>query len=194
MKKNVFRNIFIAACIILTILPALATASSVLTKVLLHMHWYVILQDIVVPFEAKLVAVIIKAFGITGYLTPGQSFAMLLKQPTGKLMAIELQWNCLGWQSMVFLAVSLIVGLKGSYTLSSKLETVLLGIIGTFLINIFRMAFIIAFAYYWNSMAAMLMHDYFATLVALLWIIFFWWFSYRFLLEPKIKVIEQKNH
>jgi exosortase/archaeosortase family protein len=184
-SKTVFRNIFIAASIILTILPALATLSSVLTRLFLSLHWYVLLQDIVVPFEAKLVAVLIKLVGITGYITPGESFAMALKQPSGQLMAIELQWNCLGWQSMIFLIVSLVVGLRGKYTLISKVETALFGIIGTFLINLFRMAVIIALAFYWNRGAAILMHDYFATLVALLWIILFWWFSYRFLLEPK---------
>lgn len=193
MHKSVFRNIFIAASVILTVLPGLATFSSVLTKIFLKMHWYVILQDVVVPFEARLVAVLIKFVGITSYITPGQSFALVLKQHSGNFMAIELQWNCLGWQSMIFLAVSLIVGLRGKYTIISKAETVLLGIIGTFLINIFRMALIVALAFYWSRTAALLMHDYFATLVALLWIIFFWWFSYRFLLEPRKEKLVQNT-
>lgn len=190
--KVVFRNIFIAASIILTVLPGIATLSAALTKLFLSMEWYVILQDYVVPFEAKMVAVLIKLVGITGYITPGETFAMMLKHPTGTMTAVELQWNCLGWQSMIFLIVSLAVGLRGNYTLISKVETLIFGIVGTFLINLFRMAFIIALAYYWSRVSAMLFHDYFATFVALIWIIFFWWFSFRFLLDPIRKTSENK--
>jgi hypothetical protein len=47
------------------------------------------------------------------------------------------------------------------------------------------MAFIVSLAYYWNTAAAMIIHDYFASFVALVWMLFFWWFSYRYLPEDR---------
>jgi exosortase/archaeosortase family protein len=86
---------------------------------------------------------------------------------------------------MILLAITFATGLKGRFTNLSKLETVVVGILGTFLTNLFRMAFIVTLSYYWNSVAAMIMHDYFASLVAIIWMLFFWWFSYRYILEDK---------
>jgi hypothetical protein len=54
------------------------------------------------------------------------------------------------------------------------------------------MAFIVSLAYYWNTAAAMIIHDYFASFVALVWMLFFWWFSYRYILEDKTVVIPEK--
>jgi exosortase/archaeosortase family protein len=65
------------------------------------------------------------------------------------------------------------------------MEVVLFGILGTFLSNICRMSLITALAYYWNEFAAMIVHDYFAMFVSLVWMIFFWWFSYAYILEEK---------
>jgi len=62
---------------------------------------------------------------------------------------------------------------------------VVFGVLGAFLSNLFRMAFNTSLAYYWNSLAAMIIHDYFASFIALIWMVFFWWFSYSFVLEPK---------
>ena len=39
--------------------------------------------------------------------------------------------------------------------------------------------------YYVNSLAAQIIHDYLAAFLTLLWLIFFWWFSYSFILEEK---------
>ena len=76
-------------------------------------------------------------------------------------------------------------GLRGAWKTLSKVEVVILGVLGTFLINLFRMAFITSLAYYVNHIAAMIIHDYFAAFIALIWLIFFWWFSYSYILEPK---------
>jgi exosortase/archaeosortase family protein len=92
----------------------------------------------------------------------------------------------------VLLGLTLITGLKGEWKTMSKVETVLLGVLGTFLVNVFRMAFITSLAYYVNHIAAMIIHDYFAAFIALIWLIFFWWFSYSFILEERKPIIEEK--
>lgn len=182
-KKRVFKKILAVTAVVLAVLPVLVTFASILTEIFNRMQWYVWIQEHVVPFEARLVAVLIRLVGITGMVTPGQQFAMVLERPNGDLLPVQLSWNCLGWQSLVLLGLTLVTGLQGPYKIFSKFEVVLFGILGTFLSNIFRMAAITALAYYWNRVAAMIVHDYFAMFVALVWMVFFWWFSYAYILE-----------
>ena len=169
---------------VLSILPVIVTFSAVLTSLFEKIGWYVWLQEIVVPFESRLVAVIVKTVDITAKVSPGSDFSMVLVKGS-EFIPIKLEWNCLGWQSMILLIVTFITGLRGDHAFFSKVETILIGVLGTFLINLFRMALIVSLAYYWNSLAAVIIHDYFASLVAIFWMIFFWWFSYRYILEPK---------
>jgi len=188
-QKQVFKKIFIVAAIVLSVLPALVTFSAALTTLFNRMGWYVWLQRLVVPFEARLVAVLIKLVGIKAMVTPGESYAMVLAKPEGELLPVALEWNCLGWQSMILLALTLTTGLRGEYGFASKLETIVFGVLGTFLSNLIRMAIIVSLAFYWNSFAAMIVHDYFAAFVALIWMIFFWYFSYSYILEEKKIII-----
>lgn len=187
-KKRVFKDILIVTSILLLILPLIVTFSTVLTTFFEKMQWYRILQDFVVPFESKLVAVIIKFVGIAGKVTTGSDFSLILVKTGGEMIPITLEWNCLGWQSMILLGITLISGLRGNHTIMSKIETVLIGIIGTFLINLLRMSFIVSLSYYWNSFAAIIIHDYFASFIALIWMVLFWWFSYKFVLEEKMNL------
>jgi exosortase/archaeosortase family protein len=190
-KKKIFRSILLVAVVVLSILPVIVTFSSVLTSLFVRMRWYTVLQESVVPFESRLVAVLIRPLGITGQVTSKQEFSMVLIKGS-EAIPIKLEWNCLGWQSMILLAITLVIGLRGDYTIRSKAETLIVGILGTFLSNLFRMAFIVSLAYYWNQLAAMIIHDYFASFVALIWMLFFWWFSYRYILEDKMTIIQEE--
>ena len=184
-QKATFKKLFAGVAILLAVLPVVVTFSAVLTSLFNKIGAYVWLQRIVVPFEARLVAVLLRLVNIKGVVTPGESFAMLLERPGQEYLPVILSWNCLGWQSLVLLGLTLATGLKGDWKFLSKTEVVIIGVLGTFLINVFRMAFITSLAYYWNNVAAMIIHDYFAAFVALIWLIFFWWFSYSFVLEAK---------
>lgn len=184
-QKATFKKLFAGVAILLAVLPFVVTFSAVLTEVFNKVGAYVWLQDKIVPFEARIVAVLLRGVNIRGVVTPGASFAMILERPGQSALPVQLQWNCLGWQSMVLLGLTLATGLKGAWKRFSKVEVIVLGVVGTFLINVFRMAFITSLAYYWNNVAAMIIHDYFAAFIALIWLIFFWWFSYSFILEPK---------
>lgn len=192
-QKSTFKKLFAGVAILLAVLPFIVTFSAILTSLFNKIGWYIWLQDKVVPFEARLVAVLIRIVNIKGIVTPGANFAMLLEGSDNTYLPVSLEWNCLGWQSLILLSLTLITGLRGKWKLFSKLETVILGIVGTFLSNLFRMAFITSLAYYWNSVAAMIIHDYFAAFVALIWLIFFWWFSYSFVLEEKRPAVQKTN-
>jgi exosortase/archaeosortase family protein len=184
-QKRIFTKIFIVTAVVLMILPVIVTFSSFLTTVFEKMSWYNWLQNAVVPFESRLVLIILKIFGINGMAVLNKEYSIILETDKGDYLPCGLEWNCLGWQSMLLLGITFITGLSGSYTVMSKIEVIVFGVLGTFLANIFRMVLIIILAYYWNSGAALIVHDYFASFVAIIWMVFFWWFSYRYILEER---------
>lgn len=193
-QKKLFKDILVISVILLSILPLVVTFSAALTKLFNDMRWYTLLQKYVVPIESRLVSVIVKPIGIDSKVAIGaKDYSMVLIKSTNNMIPIRLEWNCLGWQSLILLLITMLTGLKSEYTLGSRFETLMIGILGTFLSNLFRMAFIIAIAYYWNSFSAFILHDYFASFVALVWMIFFWWFSYSFVLEEKVVTSNSKE-
>lgn len=97
-------------------------------------------------------------------------------------------WNCLGWQSLLLLVITLLSGLLGrNYTFWSKVETVAIGVLGTFLVNLFRLTFIVLLYNFATPIYFYVYHDYLAAIVTVIWLCFFWWFSYKFVLEEKSK-------
>lgn len=104
----------------------------------------------------------------------------------GNPFLIEIVWNCIGWQSLLFFIMTAFVGLQGDkYSNLSKFKALMIGFLGTFLVNLFRIAIVALIAYYLGQNVAIIFHDYGSTLVTLGWLFFFWWFSYSFVLETK---------
>ncbi len=183
-QKNTFKKLLAGISIILALLPVIVTFSAVMTRFLNTREWYLVLQNVVVPFEARIVSGLLNYVNISSFIIPNSHFALFLeKGPV--LMPVDIEWNCLGWQSMVLLGITIATGLRGNWDIMSKTQVVVFGFVGTFLVNILRMVLIISLAYYVDSFAALIVHDYFAALVALLWLLFYWWFSYRYILVPK---------
>mgnify|MGYP001601368307 FL=1 len=175
MKKETFKNIFVVLTVILVILPFLTTFSEQLTGLMQKTPLYLFIQNHIVPFEVRIVALILNLMKIpVGF---SQDQITVSGQP------LQVTWNCLGWQSVLFLLVSLFTGLQGNFKLTSKLEVLAIGILGTFWINILRITGISILGGYFPSVFAVVFHDYFATLVTALWLFFFWWFAYSFVLE-----------
>lgn len=169
----------------LTILPFVTTFNSALTEIINRVGLYKTLQDYLVPFESRLVISIVRLFKIQAFLADPKDVASFYLLKDKVYLPIQIQWNCLGWQSMLLLGISFAYGLENRFTKMSKLECVIFGILGTFLINLFRMVFIVTGAYFINSLFAFLIHDYFAALTTIIWLIFFWWFSYSYILEDR---------
>jgi len=103
----------------------------------------------------------------------------------GAAIPVDLSWNCLGWQSGLLLLVSLVAGLRGAFTTVSRIKCVIFGLTGTLLMNILRMSIIALGIYYVNSLAAQIVHDYFAAFLTLIWLVVFWWFAYAYILESR---------
>lgn len=169
----------------LSILPFVTTFNSVLTTLIDKVGLYKTLQDFIVPYESRLVIGVVRVFKIPAFLAPSGDIASFYLLKNMVYLPVQIQWNCLGWQSLLLLGISFTFGLEGNFSRFSKLECIVIGILGTFLINIFRMVFIITGAYFINSLFAFLIHDYFAALTTIVWLIFFWWFSYAFILDER---------
>ncbi len=177
--KKTFSYLFLALVVILMLLPFVTTFNELLTRIVENSLLYKPIQKYVVPYEVMLVRTIVSWFGIA--TIPGT--VSFIKNGTNSGAFIS--WNCIGWQSFIILLLSLKTGLIGRFTLFSRIEVLALGIIGTFMINIFRISLIIILLYYFGRAPAAIVHDYAAVFISLVWLFGFWWFSYRFVLEEK---------
>ena len=181
-KRQAVINLFIALTILLLVLTLYNTISDVFTRIVINFDWYQPIKDYIVPIQVRMVAVILMPFGLAPSIM-GEYLAIGKENP----YLIEIAWNCIGWQSMLFFFITGWIVLQGNdYTLTSKIKTWLGGFLGTFLLNLLRISVIVLLAYFFGQDVASFFHDYGSTLVVIAWLIFFWWFSYQFFLDEKI--------
>lgn len=178
MKKETFKNIFLVLTVILVVLPFLTTFSEQLTGLLQKTPIYLFIQNHIVPYEVRIVGLILTLLKIPVGI--GSDSLSVAGQP------LQVTWNCLGWQSVLFLLVSFFTGLQGTFKFTSKVEAAAIGLLGTFWINILRLVFVSILGGYFPSVFAVVFHDYFATLITALWLFGFWWFAYAFVLEESV--------
>jgi exosortase/archaeosortase family protein len=177
-KKRLFQLILAVVAIMIAILPFMTAFNEVLTRLVERMGWYVWIQNKIIPWEVGMLGVIIKAFGIDYEIAPGGFKA------AGQYA--RLTWNCLGWQSLVLLISTLMVGFgTGKYTLLSKIECSLVGLLGVFWVNMFRMVLTVLLLVYSRKLFAVVYHDYLAAITTILFLLGFWWFSFSYILEEK---------
>lgn len=188
-QKQTFKLIIIYFCTIMILLPVFAALNSFMTLSLEKSGWYKPIEKYIVPFQAKLVVTAIKPFGIPSKIVQGNVIASFFMIKDNAAIPVDLSWNCLGWQSVLLLALSLWIGLRGKYSFVSRVSCVVFGLFGTLLLNIFRMSIIAIGIYYVNSLAAQIVHDYMAAFFTLIWLFFFWWFSYKYILEAREKTV-----
>lgn len=178
-QKKVFISIFLGFTIVVLVLPFLVSFNEVLTKIVERNFLYIWIQNNIVPLEAKMMGAILMPFGYKYAFSPTNSTIVV----NGLNMGIT--WNCLGWQSLLLLFVSLLVGFRGRYTKISIMEALLIGILGTFWLNIARMLFTVLLAVHAPPLFRIVFHDYLAAGTTVIWLFIFWWFSYSFVLETK---------
>lgn len=187
--RKIQKYLFTFVVFICMSLPLFTTFNEVLTRVFEKTGAYVFLSEHIVPFETRAVAVVLKPLGIEGMPTTSHIYIT----NDNKNTAIFFSWNCLGWQSVILLILTLIIGLSGGYSMSGKIQTLLLGISGTFLINIVRISVVVIIAYYFGQLPAVIVHDYGGTLFTIIWFFFYWWFSYSYILEDKTNAIQEND-
>jgi len=179
MRENKFSILFMIAALLLMILPFVSTFNEFLTSLFLKWKFYRALDDFVVPYQARVLAGVFSFFPVSVSAT---SKGVWLG---GNFM--ELQWNCLGWQSAVLLLASFLTGFQGKFSTISRLETIIIGVLGTYLINFLRLFIVGFFAVFFGILPARIFHDWFSLILVLAWFFAFWWFSYSFVLEEKVE-------
>lgn len=180
-QKQTFVNIFLILVLVLLAMPFMTTFNDVLTRIVMRLDVYKVIQDYVVPWEVRMVGVILWPFGFQPSVV-GEYLAIGKSEP----FLIEIAWNCIGWQSLLFFIITTFVGLQGDrYTNFSKGKALVIGLLGTFLVNLGRIAVVAVVAYYFGQNIAIIFHDYGSTLVVIVWLFAFWYFSYSFVLESK---------
>lgn len=177
---KIAREVSLITVFVLMSLPLFTTFNEILTKVVEVTGMYSWLTTNLVPFETRLVSAVMDVFGIT---TTPTSTSLFIIGASGKTN-VFFSWNCLGWQSAVMLIVTFFTGLQGRAKASDKAAVLLLGLSGTFLINIVRISVVVFIAYKFGQLPATIVHDYGGTLFTIGWFLFFWWISYNFILSP----------
>lgn len=175
MKQSQFQTIFMISALLLMTLPFISTFNEFLTSLFLKWKLYRMLEEIVVPYEAKVIA------GIFSFLRMGAFATDRGVWLSGTFL--EIQWNCLGWQSGVLLLASFLTGFQGNFSKISRLEVVVIGLLGTYLINLARMLAVGGFAVTFGQEMALVFHDWFSLVLVILWFFLYWYFSYSYVLE-----------
>lgn len=175
IAKNKFSGLFLAVALILMMLPFISTFNEFLTAIFLKWQWYKFLEDIVVPYEARILAGLLNMMNFSAI---ANSRGIMLNG-----IFLEIQWNCLGWQSGLLLIASFLTGFQGKFSKSSRIEVIIIGVLGTFILNIVRMLIVSMFAVMFGRTAALVFHDWFSLIFVIIWFFVFWWFSYAHVLE-----------
>lgn len=180
-SRETFIMLFLILVLVLTFFPLLTTFNDILTRIVINLKGYYIIREVIVPIEIKMVAVLLLALGQDIVVTK----EYIIIGNNSPLVA-EIIWNCIGWQSILFFIITAFIGFQGNkYTNLSKLKAFIIGVFGTFLINIFRIAVVVLATHYLGRLTAEIIHTYASLLVQIAWLFFFWWFSYKFVLEEK---------
>jgi exosortase/archaeosortase family protein len=181
LEGKIYQKLILYAAIAFIVLPFMTTFNEFLTKVVESLHFVNAMQSVAAPFVVKTLAVILRAIGMPAAIDGSHLYL------TGGWMPVKvyINWNCIGWQSFILLALTIVTGLQGPYTRRSKLITVLIGLEGTFVVNIVRILIPTLLAYHMGYIPAIIFHDYMGTLLTLLWIGGFWSYSFRNILVKR---------
>jgi len=180
-SKRIFSTLFIILIILLMVMPFVTTFNEFLTSWVLKFGWYKSIENLVLPFEIKAVVGFLWLLHIEAIGSP--TTLSIVRE--GSWQKIWVSWNCVGWQSLIVFLLTLATGFSGNYTKLSKVETILIGILGIFLVNLARINAVVLIFKFAGYLPAVIFHDYFANMAIVVWFFFFWWFSYSFILETK---------
>lgn len=186
--KQTGLGIFLVVVFFLMVFPFINTFNQFLVNIIEPFLLSNFNTKILIPYEAQLVKLFLKFLSVPVAYSTQDSGIITLIGKTGGLDPIAIAWNCLGWQSMVLVVASLIVGIRGNFSLASKIEMIIIGILGTFWINIFRLTLIFYLYYHYNREVALFVHDWGGMALTIIWMFVFWWFAFRFVLQPNTRI------
>src|SRR5947209_10944699 len=169
------------ACALLMVLPLVTTFDDLLTAWAMQMGADNPLQAIV-PVEARMV---VSLLGLAGVHAAASGSHLVVWDGTGSMHTLFISWNCIGWQSLILFGVSLISGLRGGHTLESRAQVLCIGLAGTMLLNLLRVAAVAVIAATVGVGPAILFHDYGGTILFVGFLFVFWTFAQRWILPSQ---------
>jgi exosortase/archaeosortase family protein len=158
------------SCALLMLLPLVTTFDEFLTTLALQLGVNNPLQSIV-PIEARMV---VSLLGLVGVRAAASGSHIVVWDAAGAMHTLFISWNCIGWQSLLLLGVSFFSGLRGEQALASRLQVIVIGVSGTMLLNLVRVAAVAALEATWGHLPALIFHDYGGTILVIGWLFFFW--------------------
>lgn len=182
----VFAVLLAVSAVLLVVLPFISTFDDLLTVVGMRLGIAAPLQWIV-PAEVR---VTVALLGLVGVHAGAAGNQLVVWSASGAPQTLFISWNCVGWQSLILLGLSLMVGLRGPMAWGTRLEVILLGVIGTVLINIARITMVCLLAAVAGYLPAVLFHDYGGTLLLVAWLVTFWLITYRWLVPDRALALE----
>ena len=177
-----YQHLLVVSAVAFLVLPFITTFNDFLTKIVEGTGLYRLIQGMIVPTLVRMVGAVLRYFfGVQASISNTSVYI----QGAGFPVEIYISWNCLGWQSLVLFSFTLVTGLQGPYTLTSKVKCLLLGAEGTFLVNLLRIVLSCLLAFHFGYLPAVIFHDYLGTLLLIAWLGIFWYFSFEMILERK---------
>jgi exosortase/archaeosortase family protein len=170
------------SCGLLMVMPLVTTFDDFLTSWALQLGANNPLQAIV-PVEARMVVGMLSVFGVHAAASGNY---MVVWDRSGAMHTLLIAWNCIGWQSLVLLGMTFLSGLRGEQPLEARVQIVFIGIAGTMLLNLMRVAAVAALAATWGQTPAVLFHDYGGTILVVGWLFAFWIFVQRWLIRSDL--------
>ena len=167
------------ASIALLVMPFFSTFGELLTNLAMAAGFDAWLGQWIAPAETHVVRGALALFG----LHSAAEGSILFVGDGVRSVSLYISWNCVGWQTLLFLAVSMLTGLHGEYTLRSRLETALLGVVGIAALNIVRITIVAVVAFAFGQLPAIILHDYGSVIATVLFLMAFWTFAYNVVLE-----------
>jgi exosortase/archaeosortase family protein len=189
-NKRIIRLILIMAVMLVLLLPFVTTTNELLTRIVEITGLDQLLTDYIVPIEARLIAGLLGFVGIPIQV----SSTTIYLDKGGFFLPVFISWNCVGWQSFLLFAVTLATGFQGAFSRRSKIDAIVIGFLGIFLMNLLRIASVALVAFYFGTSPALIYHDYGGTIIVLLFLFGFWWFSHGWLLEPLDELPDSDEH
>jgi exosortase/archaeosortase family protein len=177
-ERDLNLTLLALACGLLMLLPLVTTFNDLLTTWAMQLGANNPLQTIV-PTEARM---LVGLLGLVGIHAAASGSYMVVWDGAGVMHSLFISWNCIGWQSLVLLGVSLLTGLRGRHPLEARVQVIVIGVVGTMLLNLLRVAVVAAIAATIGVTPAVLFHDYGGTLLVITYLFLFWMFAQRWIL------------
>lgn len=179
-RDNINLTLLALLCAMLMLLPLVTTFDDLLTAWAMQLGANNPLQTIV-PVEARMVVGLIRLVGIHAAASGSH---LVVWDGAGAMHTLFISWNCIGWQSLVLLGVSFLSGLRGRHALEARLQVIVIGVAGTMLLNLLRVAAVATIAATVGVTPAVLFHDYGGTILVVAFLFGFWIFVQRWVLVP----------